>query len=261
MGTRTSHAPGCFSWVDLQASDPAAAKTFYTSLFGWDYEDIPIDDAGGVYAMALVGGERAAAIGPIPQGDPSPPHWNSYVTVESADASASRAAELGGAVDAPAFDIFDAGRMAVITDPTGAYLCLWEPKESPGASRVNDTGCFTWNELGTKDPATAATFFADLFGWTYDEMDMGGGEIYRTIKLGDRMNGGIRGQTEREAAVPANWLAYFTTESTNASVEKTVELGGSVLAPAFDLPTGSRIAVVADPQGAPFAFFEGETED
>jgi predicted enzyme related to lactoylglutathione lyase len=260
MGTRTSHRPGTFSWVDLQTSDPAAAQRFYSELFDWEYDERPAGD-DATYAMALVGGEDTGAIAPMPPGAQFPPHWNSYVTVESADATAERARELGGSIPMEPFDVFDAGRMAVIVDPTGAALCAWEPREHPGAHRVNDPGCFTWNELGTTDLEAATRFYGELFGWTFEDQDMGGGAVYRTIRNDERTNGGIRAQTEAEAGIPPSWLVYFTTEDADASVARATELGANVLAPVMQLPMGSRIAVLADPQGAAFALFEGEIDD
>jgi uncharacterized protein len=261
MGTRTSHAPGTFSWVDLQTSDPDAAKTFYGGLFGWEYDDIPIGD-GSVYSMAKVGGSSVAALGGL-QSDQIPPHWNSYLTVESADDTAARVEELGGSVVEKPFDVFSAGRMAVLSDPSGGVLCIWEPRDNIGAERVNEVGTLTWNELGTKDPVAAADFFNGLFGWTYDEQDMGGGDVYRTIKNGDRMNGGIRKQTEAEANVRPNWLPYFVVEDADASAAQAKEAGATVLQEPFTIPSPGqpRIAVLADPQGAVFAVFSGETQD
>src|SRR3954471_17564092 len=123
MGERTSYAPGTLSWAELATSDADAAKAFYAAVFGWDYEDNPIGD-GQVYSVALREGKRVAAL----FGSDQPPHWNCYVTVESADDAAARAAEAGGSVLQDAFDVMDVGRMAVIADPSGANLCLWEPR-------------------------------------------------------------------------------------------------------------------------------------
>ena len=257
MATRTSYPPGTFSFVDIQTSDTEAAQSFYSALFGWDYDERPTGD-GRTYAIAQVDGDTAAAIAPMPPGAQFPPHWNSYVTVESADATAARARELGGATPMEPFDVFDAGRMGVVADPTGAVVLVWEPKENIGAGRVTEPNCFIWNELGTKDPEAAASFYADLFGWTYEEQEMPGGATYRTISNGDRPNGGIRAQTEMEAEVPPNWLVYFMTDDADASAAKVSELGGNVIQPPFDLPMGARIAVVADPQGAVFALYAGE---
>jgi uncharacterized protein len=263
MGTRTSYPPGTFSWVDLNTPDQDASKRFYGQVFGWEYED---RDAGPgvVYSMARVGGEDVAAMSPSPPGDESPPHWNNYVTVDDVDATAKRATELGGNVIAEPFDVFDAGRMAVLRDPTGAFFMVWQAKENIGAGRVNEPGCLTWNELGTTDVDSAARFYGDLFGWATEAMDTGGGPAYAIVKVGERSNGGIREQTpdEQSVGIPPNWMPYFVVlESVDATVARVTELGGGVLLPAMDLPNGGRIAAAHDPHGAAFAFLEGELDD
>jgi uncharacterized protein len=153
MGTRTEHAPGTFSWVDLTTKDSDSAKAFYGALFGWEFEDNPIPEeaGGGVYSMCKV-----AAISPTTHD--FPPHWNSYVTVASADETAAKAKELGGTAIEEPFDVMEAGRMALLRDPTGAMLCVWEPRDAIGAGRVNDPGCLTWNELHTPDPTRRSSF-------------------------------------------------------------------------------------------------------
>src|SRR5205809_423388 len=124
MGERTKYTPGTFCWTDLTTTDQGAAKSFYSGLFGWEAEDIPVGD-GITYSMMRLGGKRVAAIAPQPQQQREmgiPPVWNSYVSVESADAAAGRAKELGATVHAPPFDVMQAGRMAVIQDPQGAFF-------------------------------------------------------------------------------------------------------------------------------------------
>src|SRR3954453_15392555 len=101
MGERTSYAPGTFSWAELVTSDANAAKAFYTSVFGWDYRDNPIPD-GSVYSTALRDGTDVAALF---ASSTQPPHWNCYVTVESADAGAARAGDLGAPIAAEPFDV------------------------------------------------------------------------------------------------------------------------------------------------------------
>jgi len=97
MGERTQYSPGTFSWADLTTTDQPAAKTFYGSLFGWEFEDMPV--GGGIfYSMAKIGAKDVAAISPQPEQQRDagvPPVWNSYVTVESADDALERARELG----------------------------------------------------------------------------------------------------------------------------------------------------------------------
>jgi predicted enzyme related to lactoylglutathione lyase len=109
MGTRTEHAPGTFSWVDLTTNDAAGAKEFYGGMFGWEPEDneIPEEAGGGTYTMFKLGGEYVAAIGQ--ETEEFPPHWNSYVTVTSADDASAKAGELGANVIEQPFDVLEAG--------------------------------------------------------------------------------------------------------------------------------------------------------
>jgi hypothetical protein len=257
MGTRTEHAPGTFSWVDLTTSDAAGAKEFYGGMFGWEPEDneIPEEAGGGTYTMFKLGGEYVAAI--AQETDEFPPHWNSYVTITSADEASARADELGATLIEQPFDVMEAGRMSVIQDPTGAMLCAWEPRDMLGAGRVDDPGCLTWNELHTPDPAKALEFYTALFGWNTEEMETPeGGPSYTIVKVGERSNGGVMDAQEGE---PPNWLPYFTVESRDVAADDAKRLGANELY-RMDMPQG-KIAIFADPQGAPFGVFEGEIDD
>jgi predicted enzyme related to lactoylglutathione lyase len=255
MGERTRYTPGSFSWAELPTSDADGAKAFYAALFGWSYEDNPIG-GGQVYSLARLGGARVAALYASVQ----PPHWNCYVTVASADAAAARAAELGATVVAEAFDVMDVGRMAVIADPAGAALCLWEPRAVIGAELVNADGALTWNDLVTPDPAGAAAFYAGLFGWETREIPDAGG--YRVILNGERSNGGIMPlDPERMGTdTPAGWMPSFGHPDVDRLAGELDGLGGRLLNGPLRVPAGS-IAVLADPQGAVFAVWTGTYDD
>jgi uncharacterized protein len=262
MGKRERYELGTFCWVDLATTDPAGAKAFYGGLFGWEAEDMPAGEAG-TYTMLRLHGDEVCALYEMDaarseQG--TPPHWFSYVSVEDADATASRARELGGTVYGEAFDVMDSGRMVIIQDPTGGVLAAWQPRAHIGAERVNDVGCFTWNELQSRDPETAASFYAALFGWETEPQKVDGKLVYVLIRNARHTNGGVMPITEQHGDAPPYWLTYFTVPSCDAAVEKVQELGGEVLAGPIDLGAG-RIAVARDPQGAVFALFEGETDD
>jgi uncharacterized protein len=255
MGESTSYPPGTFSWAELATSDAAAAKPFYSALFGWDYEENPIPD-GGVYSMARRDGKYVAALFSSDQ----PPHWNCYVTVESAGATTANATEHGATVIAEPFDVMDAGRMAVIADPTGAALCLWEARSHIGAQLVNTPGAMTWNDLVTPDPDAAAQFYAALFGWTVEEIPDAGG--YRVIRNGERANGGIMPLDPQRmgAGTPPSWMPYFGHQDVVGAVDQVGGLGGRVLNGPIRMPQGS-IAVLADPRGAVLALWTGQYED
>ncbi len=159
--------PGSFCWFELATTDQAAAKKFYTSLFGWTVNDMPMGP-GESYSMFQVQGRQAAAaytLRPEQRSQGVPPNWMLYVAVESADDAARRVQELGGKIYAPAFDVFDAGRMAVLADPTGAVFAVWQPKRHTGIGITGVDGTVCWADLSTPDAETARRFYSDLFGW------------------------------------------------------------------------------------------------
>jgi uncharacterized protein len=255
MGERTSHSPGTFSWVDLATTDTDGAKRFYTGLFGWDVDDRPIP-GDGVYTMLLREGKEVAALFEAQEGMPTA--WSSYVTVESAESAASRAAELGGGVMAEPFDVMEAGRMAVIQDPTGAVVSVWEPRESIGAEFVNGPGALTLNQLNTSDPEAAAGFYRELFGWRIEEV-AGGDQPYWGIYNGDTLNGGMM-PLPPDSPAPPHWLVYFGSADADADADRIGGLGGQVLVSPFDVP-GGRILVAQDPQGAIVGLLAGRFDD
>lgn len=261
MGDRTSYEPGTFSWADLATTDPEGAKAFYGGLFGWDHDDVPVGD-DGTYTMCRLDGKSVAAL--ARQSDPErdhgiPPHWNNYITVADVEATASRISELNGNLMMPPFDVLEAGRMALGTDPTGAVFALWEPRDNIGAGLVNVPGALTWNELGTTDVEAAKQFYTGLLGWSYEDME-GGLSAYSVIRNGGRANGGIRPLGPAEQGVPPYWVPYFGTASCAQTSTKATELGGRVLMPITEVPNG-KFAAIADPQGAVFTIFEGEFDD
>jgi predicted enzyme related to lactoylglutathione lyase len=247
-----------FCWVGLATSDPASAKAFYASLFGWEAEDLSAGAAGS-YTMLRYGGREVAILyrqQPEARAAGAPPHWTSFISVGDAGATGAKANDLGGAaVFREPFDVLDHGRVAAIRDPTGAIVSLWQPRSRVGATLVNDVGALCWNELATTDVERAKLFFAELLGWEYESNNGG----YVSIKNAGSLNGGMREQTAQERGIPPNWLPYFTVENAENAARQAAQLGGRELVPTTGVDTG-RFAVIADPPGAAFAVFEGETD-
>jgi predicted enzyme related to lactoylglutathione lyase len=247
------YTPGTFSYAELVTTDAASARAFYTGLFGWEVDEIPMGEHGSYYmfrrgphvtaAMHQMGPEQAAAF---------PPNWGSYVTVASVDESAARAAELGGAVLMAPFDVMDAGRMAVVRDPTGAVFSLWEARAHPGAQVLDEPGALCWNELATPDPDRAREFYTALFGWTTQEQDMGT-MTYTTFLRGGERAGGMYAITDEMEGMPPVWMVYFAVEDCDASTARASELGAQVHVTPADIPGVGRFAMMADPQGAMFS--------
>ena len=154
MGERNTYESGTFCWVGLATSDPVGAKSFYTSLFGWEAEALAAAGVGTFTTLRSGGNDVAILYRQTAEAlaAQAPPHWTSYISVQDADATAARANELGGAaVFREPFDVLDAGRVAAIRDPTGAIVSLWQPRARIGATLVNDIGALCWNELATSD--------------------------------------------------------------------------------------------------------------
>lgn len=259
MGERSEYAPGTFCWSELSTTDLDGAKTFYAGLLGWEASDNPVPD-DGVYSVQSVGGKRVAAISPQPEQQREaglPAMWNTYISVESADATAEKATELGATVHAPAFDVMDVGRMAVIQDPQGAFFMPWEPRALIGAELVNAPGALVWNELASPDLDASSKFYSGLFGWKIESLPSSAMGTYLAIKNGTANNGGMRELAP--PGTPPHWLVYFGVDDVEEALAKADELGGSTVLGATDIQI-AKIAVLADPQGAAFAIYAGQLE-
>lgn len=236
-------------WGDLMTTDEPAAREFYAALFGWEVE-VGGEEFGG-YSMASLGGHTAAGIGGM-MGMDHPPVWNTYIATVDIAASCAAVEQAGGQVFAPPMDVMDAGKMAFVQAPGGGFTGLWQAGTHTGYDVANEPGTIGWNEFLGRDYEAAKQFFAAVFGYTYTEMG-GGGAQYSSIEVDGTTVGGIGTLPEEmPAAVPPHWRTYFVVDDTDATVEKLVGLGGTVLRPPSDMPYG-RHADVADPQGAMFS--------
>jgi hypothetical protein len=253
----TKHEPGTFSWAELSTSDLDGAIALYTDLFGWDVakEDIP---GGGVYAMFRLNGKDVAAASPQRDEEKGvPPHWNVYVTVDDAEQTAKQAEASGGTIVAPAFDVMEFGRMAMIADPTGAVFSVWEPKTNIGAHLLGEQGALSWCELLTTDTAKAGAFYTELFGYEREPFGPAEGN-YTVFKKGETQIAGM--MPVPMEGMRSNWGLYFTTADVDAVAGKVLKAGGQAMLQPEDMPGVGRIAVLADPQGAAFGVISGGRE-
>ncbi|CAM5796668.1 VOC family protein [Rhizobacter fulvus] len=110
-------------------------------------------------------------------------------------------------------------------------------------------GAFSWCELMSTDPTAATAFYAQLFGWKLEAMNMG--MPYHVVKVGDAAIGGIMGMPPGSPpGLRPTWVPYVTVADVDALVRQVVALGGKVMMPPADIPSVGRFAVIADPQGA-----------
>jgi uncharacterized protein len=260
MATVTQHAPGTFCWPELATLDETAAKKFYTSFFGWTYKDNDMGP-GGVYTIFQSDGSDVAALYTMREEERkmAPPHWNAYVSVESADKTAAQAKQLGANVLLEPFDVMEHGRMAAIQDPTGAVFNLWEAKKHIGAIKVDEPNSLCWTELMTKDAAKAGDFYSKLLPWKTEAMNMPG-MAYTLFKRGDAGAGGMMELQPEMGPIPSHWLSYFMVDDCDAKLAKAQNLGAQILVPAQTVPNVGRFAILKDPQGAPFGILGPESK-
>ena len=181
MPERDGYIPGVPCWVDTSQPDPEAAVEFYEGLFGWEFEDVMPPGSGGSYYLALLHGSAVAAVGSLPEAAPATAMWDTYIWVESADDTASKVRDAGGGVVKEPFDVMDAGRMYVLTDPEGAVFCVWQAKRHRGARIVNEPGSLNFNDLNTSDVAGVKSFYGSVFGW--EMLGLEGGFEMDTARL------------------------------------------------------------------------------
>jgi uncharacterized protein len=273
MPERDGYIPGVPCWIDTSQPDPDAAVAFYSGLFGWNLEDVMPPESEAKYFIGRIRGRDVAAVGSIPEGAPQIAMWNTYVSVESADRTASKVLDAGGTALMDPFDVMNAGRMAVFTDPEGAAFCVWQANENKGAQIVNEAGSLNFNGLNTRDVEGAKSFYGSVFGW--QTLTLGGGaEMWTLPGYGDHLEqsdpelrkrmaeagapagfedavASINPIADDQPDVPAHWSVTFAVDDADATAERATELGGQVVVPPFDAPW-VRMTVITDPQGATF---------
>ena len=252
MSERDGYQHGVPCWVDTWQPDADAAAAFYAGIFGWEVRSGSPAGTETRYDLCTVQGSDVAAIGsPLPEG--AAPAWTTYVWVDDADAAAAKAADAGGSLVTAPFASLDGGRMAIVTDPAGALLGLWQPGAHRGAQRVNEPSAYAMSLLHTPDTAAAAAFYADLFGWTTESF--GPATMFR---LPGFVGGEPTQPVPRDVVAvmapgePARWAVDFWIADADGAAQRAPGLGGTVLAGPYDAPP-FREAVLADPAGAMFS--------
>lgn len=250
MAHRDGYPQGVPCWVELQTTDQDGAKAFYAGLFGWELDDQPLP-MGGHDTLAMLDGGTVAGLSAQPPGTPQgmPPVWSTYLAVDDLDTVVGAVAAAAGQVLAPPMRVMDRGSMAIVVDPTGGIVGLWQAGTHRGAATVNQPGAVIWNELITTDPERAAAFYDAILGTTHETTPMGDAEHYTVLQVDGRPIAGAMALPEH-AGVPTAWTVYFATEDVAATVAAATELGATLFNQ-VDSPAGP-LAVMADPQGAVF---------
>ena len=262
---REGFPPGVPCWIDTQQPDRDAALRFYGAVFGWSFEN-HLQRGDRAYDLATLDGRVVAAIGSGPSDTTAT--WTTYIGVDDVEAAVANVEAAGGTVVAPPLRAGSAGRLALVTDPTGANLALWEPGRRKGVELVNEPGSWNWSLLSTPDPAGAAAFYAEVFGWETD-LDAPGPKLVRLPGYADFLEqfdpelrarhaaGGVpEGFSDAVAWIlpsrgAAFWAVTFSVADADAAAAAAEQEGGRVVSGPTDTEW-TREVVLADPAGATF---------
>jgi predicted enzyme related to lactoylglutathione lyase len=252
------YPPGVPCWIEASAPDPRAALEFYGSLFGWSF-----DERSGRHVARLDGADVAGIAA-----EAGPARWTTYVRVDDSTAASKRVTGAGGRIVGIPAGASAMARTALVADPAGTAIGVWEPVEHGGAQLVNAPGTWNWSNLATPDPETAMRFYGEAFGW--EAMPMGEGVwMWRVPGYGALLaerDPAVRARHDQPGIppgfsdavawlapvagdVPEGWGVVFAVDDTDAVAERAAALGAVVLTPPRDEgPT--RTAVLRDPHGA-----------
>jgi predicted enzyme related to lactoylglutathione lyase len=241
---------GAPCWVDLFTSDPDKSCTFYEELFGWTSESAG-DEYGG-YINFSKNGTRVAGAMRNDGSSGQPDSWNIYLAVNDAKATVDTAQANGANVIVPAMDVGELGTMAVVTDPGGAAIGMWQPGQHKGFGIYDEPGTAGWFELHTREYPKSLDYYRKVFGWNIETASDSPELRYSVLQRGDEQLAGVMDASSfLPADSPARWDVYFKVADADATLAQINKRGGTTVQPAEDTPYG-RLASATDPTGALF---------
>ena len=250
--TGRESAVGSPCWADLWTSDVEGSRDFYAALFGWEAEE-PDPAFGGYFNFTRNGAPTAGCMGDM--GDAkATDSWKVYLATDDMAKTLEQAEARGAEVVVPAMAVADLGVQAVIVDPTGATVGVWQPGTFPGFTVLNEHGAPSWFELHTRAHSRAVEFYRSVFGWETDVVGDSDEFRYTTVRnpTGD---GEVAGVMDASGFLPegvaAHWSVYWEVEDADTTAARVKDLGGSVVTAPRSSPYG-RLALVTDPAGAQF---------
>ena len=234
---------GKFVWFEYVSGDTQKAKGFFGELFGWTTQEVPMPE--GAYEMIASGGRTIGGYLPTPAGAPKEAHWLTHLAVADAKATSEQVTKLGGKILKPVFRVGEFGAMAIVADPQGGALALWQPAKSEEQPAATEN-TFCWNELASSDPAASVAFYNAIGGFTSKAMEMPEGK-YHVLEAGGQPRAGIMAKMMPQQ--PHAWLPYVQVASADKTAEKAKKLGGTIIIPPTDIPNVGRFSILTDTLG------------
>lgn len=250
------HHVGKVIFVELVTPDLTTTKQFYSGLFGWTYRDL---QAGATqYAEILLDGRPIGGLlqRPFPAGGRRQPEWLSFFSVADVDVAKTIALQHGAKMLFGPRGFPDRGREAVLADPQGAVFAILASSSGDPPDFLAVPGEWIWSSLITSDPDAGAAFYQMLFDYDVFELPASAGAQHLLLASHNYARASVNSLPAAGSKIQPYWLNYVRVEDTAKAVAKVKALGGRVLVEPWVDRHGGKVAVVADPVGAPFGLLE-----
>jgi predicted enzyme related to lactoylglutathione lyase len=234
----------------------AVTKAFYSGLFGWTFTDVPVGST--LYSQAYLDGVPVAGAiqTPIASGDHRQPAWLSFMSTPDVDATAALAVKNGARQLLAPRVIPGRGKEAIYADPQGAVFGLLTSERGDPADVSAAPGEWVWSALVASNPDQDAAFYQTLFNYDVYELPSEGPTLHLILASDHFSRASANGYPEHVDNVHSHWMNFIRVDDTVASAAKVQKLGGSVLVEPHVDRHGGKVAIVADPSGAPFGLME-----
>ncbi len=248
-GRTTTWADGAPCWLHLSVPDLERACAFYESVIGWTFADTG-PDISGYRVWCQVGGRFVAALG-LMQSAAQHVAWLVYLASHDAQRTAELIVANRGEIAVSSRDVPRVGRIVVAADITGGAFGVFQATERIGTEVLDEPGAFVWTDARLRDVPEGRRFYGAVFAYSYRPIPQVPIGEYAIFGPDDRPWGGMGGLMGAPSGVPSHWLPYFSVANVDAAVARAGLSGGGMRRSPEDTPFG-RIAVLADPFGAPF---------
>ena len=243
---------GKIVWHDLLTTDIEASRKFYGGMFGWTFEEVPISLGFGKSGNYLLIRHKGELVGGMVDTERlgtkvNNSQWVVLMSVDDVDAAARNVVDAGGEIMTPPTDLNERGRIAVVTDNSGALFAILQTRDGDPIDSSAAFGSFMWDEVWVPDSAAAANFYSSIAPFQPVSLETGRDSVYRGLGVDGRPRMGILQDPIEE--LPPTWASYIRVEDMSV-LDKVEALGGEVLLPAANRDIGGQVALIAGPSGA-----------
>ncbi len=257
----SEHHVGKVIWVELVTPDLASAKRFYSGLFGWTFRDTRLGQSA--YSVAYLDGRPVAGVvaRPLPAGERRQPTWLTFLAVRDVDAAKRTALEHGAKIVSEPKTHPQRGTQAIFTDPEGARFAVLASSSGDPGDFLAAPGEWIWSSLHVHDVDKSAAFYQTLFGYDVFDQESDDGAEHAILSSDDYARASVNAFPAAATGPHPHWLNFVRVADAGEAAAKVVSLGGRVLVEPHADRHGGKVAVVADPAGAPFGLMEWSETD